>query len=153
MYFASDGRGRQSGDELGAVPDSPRIARAQLADVARFRLALRHFERRTAQAVKQCGLTPQRYLLLLVVATTGERGGATVSSLSRDLEMPQTTVTELVARAVDTGLLDRTGGADGRVSHIGVTAEGRRRLLAAVDALRAERSQLRQTLVELTNLI
>jgi len=147
------GRGGPGSDEHGAVPDTPRIGREQLADVARFRLALRHFEHRTAQAVKRCGLTPQRYLLLLVVETTRERGGATVSSIARDLEMPQTTVTDLVARAVDIGLLDRTAGADGRVSHIRVTAEGRRRLLDAVDALRAERSQLRQTLVELTNLI
>ncbi len=153
MYFARSGRGGPGSDEHGAVPDTPRIGREQLADVARFRLALRHFEHRTAQAVKRCGLTPQRYLLLLVVETTRERGGATVSSIARDLEMPQTTVTDLVARAVDIGLLDRTAGADGRVSHIRATAEGRRRLLDAVDALRAERSQLRQTLVELTNLI
>ena len=153
MHIARDGRVARTGDEDRAVPDTPRIGREQLADVARFRLALRHLEHRTAHAVKRCGLTPQRYLLLLVVETTRQRGGATVSSIARDLEMPQTTVTDLVARAVDTRLLDRTAGADGRVSHIGVTAEGRRRLLAAVCTLRAERSQLRQTLVELTNLI
>lgn len=135
------------------MPDTPRIGPEQLAEVARFRIALRHFEHRTAQAVKRCGLTPQRYLLLLVVATTRERGGATVSSLARDLEMPQTTVTDLVARAVDTGLLDRRPGRDGRVTHLGVTAEGRRRLLASVDALRSEREQLQRTLVELTHLI
>jgi DNA-binding MarR family transcriptional regulator len=121
--------------------------------VAEFRAALRRFLRRTERIARDSGLTPQRYLLLLVVETTRERGGATVSSIARDLEMPQTTVTDLVARAVDIGLLDRTAGADGRVSHIRATAEGRRRLLDAVDALRAERSQLRQTLVELTNLI
>lgn len=148
------GRGKPAGGEDRPVSDEqPRIGSDELVDVARFRIALRHFEHRTAQAVKRCGLTPQRYLLLLVVATTGDAGGATVTTVSRDLEMPQTTVTDLVARAVDIGLLDRSQGVDGRVSHLSVTAEGRRRLLAAVDALRAERSQLRQTLVELTTLI
>jgi DNA-binding MarR family transcriptional regulator len=130
-----------------------RITRQELEDVARFRIALRHFERRTAQAVKRCGLTPQRYLLLLVVATTDDPGGATVTTLVRDLEMPQTTVTDLVARASDIGLLERSAGRDGRVTHLAVTAEGMGRLADAVDALRAERSQLRRTLVELSNLL
>ena len=111
MYFARSGRGAPGRDEHGAVPDTPRIGREQLADVARFRLALRHFEHRTAQAVKRCGLTPQRYLLLLVVETTRERGGATVSSLARDLEMPQTTVTDLVAPAVRSSSQMSTAGS------------------------------------------
>ena len=67
--------------------------------------------------------------------------------------MPQTTVTDLVARAVDIGLLDRTVGPRRPGQPPRRDGGGTGRLLDAVDALRAERSQLRRTLVELTNLI
>jgi DNA-binding MarR family transcriptional regulator len=154
VFYPGPERWTRRLDEHRRVPDRyPEITANELADVARFRIALRHFEHRTAQAVKRCGLTPQRYLVLLVVATTEDAGGATVTTLSRDLEMPQTTVTDLVARAVVSGLLERRQGTDGRVSHLEVTLEGQERLLAAVAALGAERAQLRQTLVELTSLI
>ncbi len=101
-----------------------------------------------------CGLTPQRYLLLLTIEAQSIEGEATVSSLADDLEMPQSTVSDLVARAHGAGLLvRRRSDGDARVSHLSLTAEGHHRLYTAVDALRAERGVLRATLVGLSQLI
>ncbi len=129
-------------------------ANDELRQVARFRVALCHFERRTSSVLAECRLTPQRYLLLLVVEAQSMDGEATVSRLAHDLEMPQSTVTDLVARATGAGLLERRRAErDARVSHLTLTTEGHRRLQAAVDALRTERSTLRSTLVDLSRLI
>jgi DNA-binding MarR family transcriptional regulator len=122
--------------------------------VARFRLALRRFERRTDWLVRQCGLTPQRYLLLLAVrAAQATTGHATVSAIVRDLGMPQTTVTDLVARAVDAGLLDRrTATNDARVGQITLTVEGEHRLACSIRRLGSERADLRRALIEASRL-
>ncbi len=135
------------------TPETQMPDRDELAEVARFRIALRRFEHRTARAVRGCGLTPQRYLLLLAVEAGNTVGEVTVSSLSRELEMPQTTVSDLVARGIAIGLLERGQTRDGRSSRLTTTAEGRRRLACAIDGLRAGRSELRTTLIELSRLI
>lgn len=125
---------------------------AELGEVAEFRLALRRFERQTERVVRRCGLTQQRYLLLLVVETAS--GEATVSTISRDMQMPQSTTTDLVARAVQAGLIDRhVNAVDGRIGLLSATKEGRRRLSCALNGLGAERLQLRATLLELSRLI
>ena len=85
---------------------------AELLAVARFRLALRLFEQRTDTLVRQCGLTPRRYLLLLTVrAAEADVGYATVTSTGRDMAMPQSTTADLVSRAVDVGLLEKHASA------------------------------------------
>jgi DNA-binding MarR family transcriptional regulator len=130
------------------------VDEGRYVDVARFRAALRRFERRTDVAARRCGLTPRRYLLLLLVAARPADDPATVSTLVEDMEMPQSTVTDLVARAVENGLLERRpASADGRVTHLCLTAEGDTRLACAVDNLRSERAELRRTLVRLSKLI
>ncbi len=136
-----------------STPEHPLEDREALA-VARFRFALRRFERRTDSLVQQCGLTPQRYLLLLAVrAAQATAGHASVSAIGRDLEMPQTTVTDLVARAVDAGLLDRrTANDDGRVGEITLSAEGARRLTCSIRSLGNERADLRRALIEASRL-
>ena len=74
-----------------AQPES-KPANDELRHVARFRIALRHFERRTTSVLVECRLTPQRYLLLLVIEAQAMDGEATVARLAHDLEMPRTTV-------------------------------------------------------------
>jgi DNA-binding MarR family transcriptional regulator len=127
---------------------------AETLAVARFRFALRRFERRTDSLVRGCGLTPQRYLLLLAVRSTRATGGrATVSTIAHDLQMPQTTVTDLVARAVAAGLVVRHAEpADGRVAQLVLTTEGGRRLARAIAALNGARGELRRALIEASRL-
>lgn len=74
---------------------------------------------------------------------------ATTSELAERLQLAQSTVTELVARAEAAGLLEREpSGTDGRVVHLRLTEEGDRRLAATVSALREDRRHLVAVLAE-----
>jgi DNA-binding MarR family transcriptional regulator len=76
----------------------------------------------------------------------GAPGGderSTVTELSDRLQLAQSTVTELVSRAEDAGLLHRRQSRDdARVAHLRLTAEGERRLDDVFDELEADRQQL-----------
>ena len=87
---------------MAAIPTSDVVA------VAEFRSALRQFLRRTERIARQSGLTPQRYLLLLMVKGAPDGGEqSTVTELAERLQLAQSTVTELVSRAEEIGLLAR----------------------------------------------
>src|ERR671922_1232619 len=98
----------------------------EVVRVAEFRAALRAFLRKSERNARKSGLTPQRYLLLLMIK--GAPGGSeqsTVTELSERLQLAQSTVTELVRRAEETGLLEREQSTtDGRVAHLRLTREG-----------------------------
>src|SRR6266516_4935258 len=117
----------------------------EIASVAEFRAALRAFLRRSERIARQCGLTPQRYLLLLMIK--GAKDGSeqsTVTELAERLQLAQSTVTELVRRAEEAGLLAREQSAnDARVAHLRLTDEGERRLALAFTNLARERADLR----------
>jgi DNA-binding MarR family transcriptional regulator len=111
---------------------------------AAFRASLRRFERTSEQIGLERGLTPRRYLLLLMIKGSPDGSErATVSELSERLQLAQHTVTELVARAEDAGLVTRERSArDGRVCYLRLTAEGERRLARAFTDLDTERRAL-----------
>jgi DNA-binding MarR family transcriptional regulator len=119
--------------------------------VAEFRAALRRFLRRSERVARESGLTPQRYLLLLMIkgsADSSER--STVTELADRLQLAQSTVTELVRRAEEAGLLERTQSeADGRVVHLKLTTEGERRLARAFTSNEQERNALRSAIAHL----
>jgi DNA-binding MarR family transcriptional regulator len=121
----------------------------EVADVAEFRAALRSFLRRSERVARASGLTPQRYLLLLMIkGGSGER--STVTELSERLQLAQSTVTELVRRAEEVGLVEREPSRDdGRVAHLRLTDEGERRLARAFTDLAEERQQLREAFLHL----
>jgi DNA-binding MarR family transcriptional regulator len=112
---------------------------------------LREFARETEQAARKSGLTPQRYLLLLLVkgaADGSER--ATISDLGQRLHVAQSTVTELVDRAARAGLVRRgTSPDDGRVVYVELTEEGDRRFAEAFRALAHERRALHDVVTKL----
>jgi DNA-binding MarR family transcriptional regulator len=63
---------------------------------AEFRAALRKVLRRSELVADACGLTPQRYLLLLMIKGAPDGSGrSTVTELSERLKLAQSTVTEL----------------------------------------------------------
>jgi len=119
--------------------------------VADFRVALLAFQRGTERVARSAGLTPQWYLLLLLVK--GSEGGAeqaTVGELSRRMHLAQSTVTELVNRAERAGLVRRTTSAfDGRVANIALTKKGEERFAASFRALAEERRALTQAVTRL----
>jgi len=112
---------------------------------AEFRSALRSFMRESERVARQSGLTPQRYLLLLMIKGAPDKTEeSTVTELARRLQLAQSTVTELVSRAEESGLVERRqSGIDGRVAHLRLTTEGERRLELSFTALETERRQLR----------
>lgn len=119
--------------------------------MAEFRAALRRFLRRNERIARKSDLTPQRYLLLLMVkgaADGSER--STVTELAERMQLAQSTVTELVSRAEEAGLLEREQShSDARVAHLRLTEEGERRLALAFTGLATERANLRDAFTHL----
>src|SRR5438270_889440 len=119
-----------------ASPDRRRRIESMALDdyiaVADFRASLRAFLRQSERVARQSGLTPQRYLLLLMIKGAPDGSG-------------QSTVTELVSRAEESGLVAREqSGRDGRVAFLRLTPEGDRRLELSFTGLATEREQLRR---------
>jgi DNA-binding MarR family transcriptional regulator len=124
---------------------------ADVAAVAEFRATLRRFMRVSERNARGAGLTPQRYLLLLMIkgAPDGSQQ-STVTELAERLQLAQSTVTELVGRAEETGLVERERSSDdGRIAHLRLTAEGERRLAEAFTSNASERSALREAFAQL----
>jgi DNA-binding MarR family transcriptional regulator len=134
---------------MAAISTSDAVAAAE------FRAILRQFLRRTEQIARRSGLTPQRYLLLLMVkgAPDGSEQ-STVTELAERLQLAQSTVTELVSRAEEAGFLKREQSqTDARVAHLRLTEEGERRLTQAFTGLATERSNLRQAFAHVDSLV
>src|SRR2546429_8449715 len=127
------------------------LSAEEVARVAEFRAALRQFLRRAERNARAADLTPQRYLLLLMIKGAADGSEqSTVTELAERLQLAQSTVTELVRRAEETGLLEREQShTDARVVHLRLTPEGSRRLDAAFTGLATERSQLREAFTHL----
>ncbi len=121
-------------------------SREELRAAADLRLAIRRFHSVTEQVLRECGLTYRQYLLLLVVesAPRGER--RTIGDLSSALKLAPSSMTELLDRGEQAGLLERVSAEhDGRVSHVRATRKGRTRLVTAFRALADEREALAGT--------
>ena len=122
------------------------LSAAEAVPVAEFRAALRGFMRTSERNARAAGLTPQRYLLLLMIK--GAPGGSeqsTVTELSERLQLAQSTVTELVSRAEEIGLVERErSNDDGRIAHLRLTEEGERRLADVFSSNERERHALAQ---------
>ena len=129
-------RSRQRGTE---------VPLAQVMHVAEFRASLRSFIRHSESVAREWSLTPQRYLLLLMIK--GAPDGSQrlrFTDLANRLQLTRNATTELVARAEDLGLIEREPATDDqRVTYLRVTKEGERRLEGAL----LEHEQLRRELV------
>jgi DNA-binding MarR family transcriptional regulator len=106
------------------------------------------FQRRTEEITARNRLTPQRYLLLLLLRAGEAGGGApSIGSLIEPLQMSQSSVTRLVQGAVRVGLVaTQVDPSDNRRQHLALTAEGRSRLEAVFRELGAERQRLGEAL-------
>ena len=122
------------------------------ADAATARVALRSFARVTEEVTRRHGLTPQRYVLLLLVKVAeDEERAATVTSLVSLLQTTQSSVTQLVGGAVRAGLLSRKGDEhDARRQYLHLTEDGESRLAAAFSELGPERTRLAKTVASLS---
>jgi DNA-binding MarR family transcriptional regulator len=137
------------------VSVKPRKAAApsaqEAARVAEFRVALRRFLHHTERVARQCGITPRWYLLLLLIKGAPDLSErSTVTELSERLHLAQSSVTELVARAEQAGLISReTSSDDARVAYLRLTDEGEQRFAQAFESLADERRALSQAITGL----
>jgi DNA-binding MarR family transcriptional regulator len=124
----------------------------RIVHIAAFRAALRAFLRHNEQIADKWGLTPQRYLLLLMIegAPDGSRR-MSFTELAERLQLSRNSVTELCARAEEAGLVVREPSElDARVVYLRLTAAGHRRLYGAAADNEADRKHLVQAFEQLS---
>lgn len=121
------------------------------ARVADFRVALRRFQHGTERVAREVGITPRWYVLLLLIKGAPDLSErSTVTEVSERLRLAQSSVTELVDRAEQAGLVRRDpSDKDGRVAYLRLTPEGERRFAEAFASLASERKALRDAIAEL----
>jgi DNA-binding MarR family transcriptional regulator len=122
------------------MPTKP--TQSEYDGVAALRVALRRFLHESDRITRAHGLTPQRYdLLALIQGSTST--SPSIKELAELLSLAPHSVTELVDRAEDAGLVRRVeDNRDRRVARIALTREGKARFDAALIALRPERRLL-----------
>jgi len=122
--------------------------------LARFRYALRVFQRFSEDAARAAGVTPAQHQLLLAIKGWDGNGAPSVSDLADRLQLKHHSTVELVQRATAAGLVDATpDAADARRLQIALTPDGER-VLASLsllhrDELRRFRSEMHDVLAEL----
>jgi DNA-binding MarR family transcriptional regulator len=134
------------------VQETTRVPTAdEAALVAEFRVALRRFGNEAERVARENGLTPRRYLLLLMIKGAPDLNErSTVTELAERLSLAQSSITELVARAETAGLVCREpSNDDARVVYLRLTAEGERRFASAFRSLEAERRALSEAIADL----
>jgi DNA-binding MarR family transcriptional regulator len=127
------------------------LPREEYRAAAALRAGLRQFSQASEQALHRHGLTPERYELLLAIKDAEDREErATVSELTAALGVAQSSVTQLVRRVEDAGLLRReVSTSDARVRYLRLTKRGERQLARAVADLGEERARLAAVLTQL----
>ena len=94
--------------------------------LARFRRALRTFQRFSETAARRGGLTPAQHQLLLAIRGSASDAGPSVGEVAEALLVRHHTASELVDRAQQLGLVERSrSDQDGRRVQLRLTREGR----------------------------
>lgn len=92
---------------------------------ATFRRNLRTFLSRSEQEAREAGITPQQYLLLLLVRGHSGYPEVSIGAIAEDLKLAQPTASLLVDRAVKRGLLNRVEDvSDRRRALVSLTVAG-----------------------------
>jgi DNA-binding MarR family transcriptional regulator len=127
---------------------SETLTKQDFEALARFRFGIRRYLRFSEETVRQDGLTPQQYQLLLALKGFPGREWATVRELADRLQLRHHSVVELVNRAQGQRLVQRAAHpSDGRAVRVQLTPEGEG-VMARLSAL--HRDQLRRMDAALT---
>jgi DNA-binding MarR family transcriptional regulator len=120
----------------GGVDQEPEpLGKQEYEQLAAFRFAIRSYLRFSEDTVRDHGLSPQQYQLLLAIKGFPGRDWATVKELAQRLQLRHHSVVELVDRAQHQGLVARRAHPeDARAVRVVLTADGERalRLLAGL---------------------
>jgi DNA-binding MarR family transcriptional regulator len=122
-------------------------SQSDIRNLARFRCALRRFQRISEDAARKAGLTPQHHQLLVGIAGFTGKGCATVSELADFLQVRHHSVVGLIDRAEAIGLVRREVNPDDRREVlVCLTADGLRKLRLLEGMHRKELSGMRRSL-------
>jgi DNA-binding MarR family transcriptional regulator len=131
---------------------NPRTPTAkEYAEAAALREALRAFQRSSDIVTARHELTSRTYQLLLMIKTARKgRGSARLPELAERLQLGRSTITELVQRTEEHGLVRRELDPDRRGAiRVALTPAGEARLAAACDELGDQRARLIELLSKL----
>src|SRR5680860_1731885 len=84
------------------------LSKGDFEALARFRSDIRRYLRFSEETVRERGVTPQQYQLLLALKGSPGREWANVSELAERLQLRHHSVVELVDRVAVQGLVART---------------------------------------------
>jgi DNA-binding MarR family transcriptional regulator len=122
--------------------ESESLSKQDFEALARFRFGIRRYLRFSEETVRQHGVTPQQYQLMLALKGFPGRDWAVVRELAERLQLRHHSVVELVNRAQRQGLVDRAPDPDdARAVRVVLTEEGER-VLGRLSAL--HRDELRR---------
>ena len=118
----------REGDSFSAVKppdDAEPLTKQDFEALARFRFGIRSYLRFSEETVRQHGVTPQQYQLMLAIKGFPGRDWAVVRELADRLQLRHHSVVELINRAEREGLVERsTDPDDRRAVRIQLTKEG-----------------------------
>lgn len=101
------------------------MTKSDFEALARFRFGIRRYLRFSEDTVRELGLTPQHYQLLLALKGFPERDWASIRELADRLQLRHHSVVELVNRAQDQGLVLRSPHPnDARAVRVSLTKNG-----------------------------
>jgi DNA-binding MarR family transcriptional regulator len=119
--------------------DSRPLQDADYIALAEFRYQLRKFLRLMEERVRELGVNPQQYQLVLAVKGLPRGQAPTIGSLAERMQLNHNTMVELVDRSEQSGLLRRErSGPDRRRVSLSLTAEGEALLRKLGSAAREE---------------
>jgi DNA-binding MarR family transcriptional regulator len=101
------------------------LTKSDFEALARFRFGVRRYLRFSEDTVRELGLTPQHYQLLLALKGFPERDWASIRELADRLQLRHHSVVELVNRAQDQGFVLRSPHPnDARAVRVSLTKNG-----------------------------
>ena len=101
------------------------LSDAGYRSLARFRHALRTFQRFSENAARDAGLTPAQHQLLLAIRGHDGSGPPSLSDVAEHLQLKLHSAGELVGRASANGLVERwSDPEDHRRALLGLTPDG-----------------------------
>ncbi len=117
--------------------------------LAEFRYLLRRFLRHMEERVRELGVNPQQYQLVLAVKGLPRNQAPTIGRLAERMQLNHNSMVELVDRSERSGLLRRErAGPDRRRVTLSITPEGEALLRRLGSAAREELRSSGRSLIE-----
>lgn len=115
------------------------LEEAEYVALAEFRYQIRRFLRHMEERVRELGVNPQQYQLVLALRGLPPNRSPTIGALAERLQLNHNSTVELVDRCEQTGLIRRgRAGPDRRQVTLSITAEGEALLRKLGSAAREE---------------